>query len=120
MQREQKGKLKANNPGSGVNSVAQSVWSTQHDDLLNKEYDKLATRPKFMKCMDLIQDTNNPPEDSLLGKCEQTMLTTDDFEFISVVGRGTFAKVFQVKKKSNGQIYALKVLRKDQILKMNL
>ena len=35
-----------------------------------------------------------------------------DFELLKVIGKGSFGKVFQVKKKDTGKIYALKVLQK--------
>lgn len=41
---------------------------------------------------------------------------THDFEFITVLGRGKFAKVMQVRKKSNGKIYAMKILRKAAVV----
>jgi serine/threonine protein kinase len=37
-----------------------------------------------------------------------------------VIGRGTFGKVFMVRKKENNQIYAMKVLKKEQIASRNL
>ena len=36
-----------------------------------------------------------------------------------VIGRGAFAKVYKVKKVVSGEIYAMKVLRKDMIMQMN-
>eukprot|EP01090_Pellita_catalonica_P021908 TRINITY_DN8329_c0_g1_i1.p1 TRINITY_DN8329_c0_g1~~TRINITY_DN8329_c0_g1_i1.p1 ORF type:complete len:424 (-),score=99.66 TRINITY_DN8329_c0_g1_i1:58-1329(-) len=42
----------------------------------------------------------------------------DDFELLMVVGKGSFGKVFQVKKKNEpekGKIFAMKVLRKEAI-----
>ena len=42
-----------------------------------------------------------------------------DFEFLSTVGKGTYGKVMLVKKKDNGQLYALKVLKKSDIIKKN-
>ncbi|XP_031406988.1 serine/threonine-protein kinase AtPK2/AtPK19-like [Punica granatum] len=45
-----------------------------------------------------------------------------DFEILMVVGKGAFGKVFMVRKKeySNGDgIYAMKVMRKDTIIKKN-
>lgn len=39
-----------------------------------------------------------------------------DFEIKSVIGRGSFGKVFLVQKKTNGKVYAMKSLRKDVIL----
>jgi serine/threonine protein kinase len=45
-----------------------------------------------------------------------TKITKDDFELLNVIGKGSFGKVMQVKKKSDGQIYAMKVLRKEAII----
>ncbi|KAK9116976.1 hypothetical protein Sjap_015923 [Stephania japonica] len=51
-----------------------------------------------------------------------------DFEILRVVGQGAFGKVFQVRKKWNGEliegssgdgIFAMKVMRKDTIIKKN-
>lgn len=39
-----------------------------------------------------------------------------DFDMLCVVGQGAFGKVFQVRKKDDGKIFALKVMRKDHIL----
>jgi len=38
---------------------------------------------------------------------------------ISVIGKGSFGKVMLVKKKDNGQLYALKVLKKAELVKRN-
>ncbi len=40
-------------------------------------------------------------------------VTKDDFKIIKVIGRGTFGKVFMVKKKDNNKIFAMKVLKKE-------
>ena len=40
-----------------------------------------------------------------------------DFELLKVVGKGAFGKVFQVKRKGTSEIYAMKVISKDIILK---
>jgi len=44
-------------------------------------------------------------------------LKPEDFELLQVVGKGSFGKVFQVRKKDTGQIYAMKVLKKEVLLK---
>jgi serine/threonine protein kinase len=44
----------------------------------------------------------------------------DDFEKIKVIGRGSFGKVYLVKKISDGKFYAMKILRKDVLIKQNL
>ncbi|KAK4701588.1 hypothetical protein P7C70_g4643, partial [Phenoliferia sp. Uapishka_3] len=43
-------------------------------------------------------------------------LTIDAFELLKVVGKGSFGKVMQVRKKDTGRIYALKTIRKAHII----
>lgn len=43
----------------------------------------------------------------------------DDFEFLKVIGRGSFGKVMQVRYKSDKKIYAMKILRKKAIVARN-
>jgi serine/threonine protein kinase len=38
---------------------------------------------------------------------------------ISVIGKGSFGKVVLVQKKDSGQLYALKVLKKADLIKRN-
>lgn len=38
---------------------------------------------------------------------------------ISVIGKGSYGKVMLVKKKDSGQLYALKVLKKAEIIRRN-
>ena len=39
-------------------------------------------------------------------------ISKDDFKIIKVIGRGSFGKVFMVKKRDTGLVYAMKVLKK--------
>jgi len=43
-------------------------------------------------------------------------LTPRDFEFLKLIGRGTFGRVFQVRKRDTKRIYAMKVLSKREIV----
>lgn len=43
-------------------------------------------------------------------------LTIDSFELLRVIGKGSFGKVMQVRKKDTGRIYALKTIRKAHIV----
>ena len=38
-----------------------------------------------------------------------------DFKIEKVIGRGSFGKVFMVRKRDTGKIYAMKVLKKEAI-----
>jgi len=43
----------------------------------------------------------------------------EDFDLLNVIGKGSFGKVLQVRKKDTGRIYAMKVLNKKNILDNN-
>lgn len=47
-------------------------------------------------------------------------LSLEDFEILGVLGRGAYGKVFQVRKISSGLIYAMKVLRKRDVIKQKV
>eukprot|EP01065_Artemidia_motanka_P049873 TRINITY_DN83_c0_g1_i3.p1 TRINITY_DN83_c0_g1~~TRINITY_DN83_c0_g1_i3.p1 ORF type:complete len:482 (+),score=180.10 TRINITY_DN83_c0_g1_i3:75-1448(+) len=44
----------------------------------------------------------------------------DDFEAIAVVGKGSFGKVKKVRKRDTGEIFALKAMQKEVIMRENL
>jgi len=54
--------------------------------------------------------------DTVLFTKNDAKVTKDDFELLTVIGKGSFGKVMQVKKKDDGKIYAMKVLRKEAII----
>jgi serine/threonine protein kinase len=43
-------------------------------------------------------------------------LTPKDFEIMKLIGKGTFGKVFQVRKRDTKRIYAMKMLSKKDIV----
>ena len=47
---------------------------------------------------------------------EEKVYTLADFEMMKVLGKGTFGKVMLSKEKATGDVYAIKVLKKDVIL----
>jgi serum/glucocorticoid-regulated kinase 2 len=46
-------------------------------------------------------------------------VSAEDFELLCVIGRGSFGKVMQVRKKDDGKIYAMKVMKKAAIIAKN-
>jgi len=54
------------------------------------------------------------------GQSDTERVSLPDFELLKLVGRGAFAQVWQVRKKDTGEIYAMKVLRKSDIVKQKL
>jgi len=53
------------------------------------------------------------------GTPHEERITIKDFDLLNVVGKGSFGKVMQVRKKDTGKIYAMKVLNKKTIIERN-
>eukprot|EP01062_Namystynia_karyoxenos_P079043 TRINITY_DN825_c0_g1_i1.p1 TRINITY_DN825_c0_g1~~TRINITY_DN825_c0_g1_i1.p1 ORF type:complete len:490 (+),score=236.57 TRINITY_DN825_c0_g1_i1:127-1470(+) len=68
-----------------------------------------------------LETTGDPDEgggggEAIVGK----KVALEDFEVLAVVGKGSFGKVKKVRKKDTGDIYALKAMQKDVIMRENL
>lgn len=82
------------------------------------------THPYYRKF--LTEDANRPPQplvriypevvDSSQSK-SSVKVSLEDFELVKVIGKGSFGKVTLVRKKSDGRLYAMKVLSKPNIIK---
>ena len=46
-------------------------------------------------------------------------VSPSDFELLTVIGKGAYGRVLQVREAATGQIYAMKVLKKGQVLHRN-
>lgn len=44
-------------------------------------------------------------------------LSIEDFTTVSVIGKGSYAKVILVKKLESGKLYAMKILKKEKVEK---
>jgi len=74
---------------------------------------KKATEPK----KDSGDNSSGAPNSS--GGNPADKVAIKDFDLLNVVGKGSFGKVLQVRKKDTGKIYAMKVLNKKTILERN-
>ena len=43
-------------------------------------------------------------------------MSIEDFDLLKVIGKGSFGKVMQVRKKDSNRIYAMKILKKAHIV----
>eukprot|EP01006_Ploeotia_vitrea_P010447 TRINITY_DN27138_c0_g1_i1.p1 TRINITY_DN27138_c0_g1~~TRINITY_DN27138_c0_g1_i1.p1 ORF type:complete len:454 (-),score=29.17 TRINITY_DN27138_c0_g1_i1:1073-2434(-) len=59
-------------------------------------------------------------EEHLFTATQGQRMGLKDFDILKVIGRGSFGKVMKVKRKDNGDIFAMKVLRKDVVIKENM
>lgn len=57
----------------------------------------------------MVPDSNHSSND----------INIDNFTIIKVIGRGSFGKVYLVKKNDDGKLFAMKTLKKDQIIRKN-
>lgn len=55
----------------------------------------------------------------LLASEDQLRAKPSDFEFLKVIGKGSFGKVFLARHRTEDELYAIKVLSKSQILNKN-
>lgn len=57
-----------------------------------------------------------PPSPSALCPWPATPQTMNEFEYLKLLGKGTFGKVILVKEKATGRYYAMKILKKEVIV----
>ncbi|XP_012589217.1 PREDICTED: myotonin-protein kinase isoform X6 [Condylura cristata] len=55
--------------------------------------------------------------DPIAARLKEARLQRDDFEILKVIGRGAFSEVAVVKMKQTGQVYAMKIMNKWDMLK---
>jgi len=122
---------KANNSESllPVNSVdKETLWG----QTVTKEQAKILTRAERYRRLKELREQGMPMEKGELeaevkeagdathyADAKTEKVAPDDFDFLKVIGRGAFGKVMQVRHKTTKQIYAMKILRKKQIVKRN-
>ena len=56
-------------------------------------------------------EQNDGPTENLMNSNEK--ISKNDFLILKVIGRGSFGKVYLVRKKDTGIPYAMKILNKD-------
>lgn len=65
-----------------------------------------------------ILNINNSQFEMLMTKI-RNRIALEDFSMLSLIGKGTFAKVALVKNLQSGIHYAMKIIKKRQVLKKN-
>ncbi|KNC84042.1 AGC/AKT protein kinase [Sphaeroforma arctica JP610] len=128
-----------------VHSGKNPVWAAQAVfDIVNSNYqltihilEKAETQNNFLGMLHILPSwvPNQPYENwyNLQGdgemevsgqahvrvtfkKADTRKLTVDDFDLLMVIGKGSFGKVLQVKKKDTNRIYAMKILKKGHLI----
>ncbi|XP_027990940.2 myotonin-protein kinase isoform X8 [Eptesicus fuscus] len=60
---------------------------------------------------------SEPRGTPIAARLKEARLQRDDFEILKVIGRGAFSEVAVVKMKQTGQVYAMKIMNKWDMLK---
>merc|ERR1719336_2818174 len=123
----------ANLQASGGEPIGPLTVTKTHEpnlfeQTITKEQMRLMTRDQRFKRLQALRaeaaSAEDMAEEKDTGKVismlpDQDKIGPDDFDFLSVIGRGSFGKVMQVRHKTNKNIYAMKILRKKAIVARN-
>lgn len=71
----------------------------------------------FESTRDIFKDGKGYKKDLLRHTTKE--VTVEDFNIMRVIGRGSFGKVYLVQKRGCEQVFAMKTLKKDMILRKN-
>ena len=90
-------------------SEMKEIYDTDHE-VEDEQHHKHHALPSYIES----GSENKEPEEMECPAMRSLRVT--DFTIISVIGRGTFGKILMVKKKSDGAVFAMKILKKTQII----
>jgi len=111
-QAKQGGTLMVNTQAGALNNVT----VTKDAARLQTREDRLQRKRALLAQVSMEDEMNNTDPVLMM---EGTDVTLDDFEMLKVIGRGSFGKVMQVRKKGSETIYAMKILKKKAIIQRN-
>ncbi len=87
------------------------------ESVINKEYSKSESNADINQnranniAMNLLNLKNTKKDNN-----QRSNLTRNDFEFVFIIGKGGFGKVWRVKYKKTNELYALKEMSKTKII----
>uniref|UniRef100_A0A4W6CT27 non-specific serine/threonine protein kinase n=1 Tax=Lates calcarifer TaxID=8187 RepID=A0A4W6CT27_LATCA len=87
-----------------IQAVANSLKSQQQDE-----------EPMEIKFGSPSDNSGTEEMEIAVSKCH-AKVTMSDFDYLKLLGKGTFGKVILVKEKATGMYYAMKILRKEVII----
>ncbi|XP_028409048.1 RAC-alpha serine/threonine-protein kinase-like [Dendronephthya gigantea] len=92
-------------------------WTTLVERLFHVETN--SEREDWLRCIQEVSNNIHAKEEALPEQkhvSEGRKMSLDDFAILKVLGKGTFGKVMLAKQKTTGELFALKVLKKEVIV----
>lgn len=109
-------------PVSGGTSSLTCQFVNQADlkeKALTKAMARLQSRDEIVARATRVGEDAVKPGEGVTRLLEHSSVQLEDFKLLKVLGRGSFGKVMQVRKISDGKVYAMKILRKRTIIQRN-
>ena len=100
--------------GDPAETIELNESTRHHQSTLESDY--TGRHKESSLSSNMTFDSPNTSPSNLLDSTADT-IKIEDFKILKVIGRGSFGKVYMVKKKSDGAIYAMKTLKKDFVIR---
>lgn len=104
--------------------VANCALCQKHPYPNEKAANTISYSPYEKKIFPLLKEKNalstaNIPSSSSLNSIKTSEVTLEDFEILKNLGSGASGEIYLVRKKSSQKMYALKVIKKQEVSKKN-
>ncbi|XP_047661449.1 serine/threonine-protein kinase 38-like isoform X4 [Tachysurus fulvidraco] len=118
------GSLMSNHTKERV-TMAKVTLENFYSTLITQHEEREMRQQKLEKVMDeeglpdeekRVRRSQHAKKETEFLRLKRTRLGLDDFESLKVIGRGAFGEVRLVQKKDTGHVYAMKILRKADML----
>eukprot|EP01004_Peranema_trichophorum_P002305 NODE_1374_length_1985_cov_45.942535_g1163_i0.p1 GENE.NODE_1374_length_1985_cov_45.942535_g1163_i0~~NODE_1374_length_1985_cov_45.942535_g1163_i0.p1 ORF type:complete len:462 (-),score=71.81 NODE_1374_length_1985_cov_45.942535_g1163_i0:545-1930(-) len=105
---------------NGTNPLLFTITTPSMQKPLALQAETQALRDNWVAALTGNAPSNSNGDEKMLLSCTGQAVSLKDFEILKVIGRGSFGKVMKAQYKATGQIFAMKALRKDQLLEQQM